>query len=801
MKRNVIIFFSLILLLQACSDPKLSKEQFLVSGNAYYQQHDYEKARLEYRNALQLDKNLADAYYHLGLIAEADGNLPEMFANLSQASALDATNLDAKLKVAKFILFAGMLDKAEPEINAALTLSPDNPEPIVLKGALLFKRGNQAGAMEQAELALSKNPVYKDAVVLKASVLLEQKKTTEADKLLNAALQANPDDLALNKFKLESDKKTKNSKAIEAEYLELLKHFPDNWEFAYELSKYYREQDENIKGLNVLQKVVANFPQNIQAKLVYLDFYARLEPTKLEDKIKAFISLHPDEVELYIKLSNYYLQHQNYPQAKQTLNWIIEHKPDTKPALAAKIGLAKIALQADDTTTASSLADEVLKVDNRFLDALLLKDRIELIKAQYDTVIADARNLIRDYPNSDDALVLLAQAYSHKNSPELAEENFRKALALNPANFEAVMPIVSRMIKSHDLSRAQEVLQKTLLLNPNNLAALQALAQVKLLNKDWSGTQKTADLIAVKPNGAAYALYLHGKVMQAQSAYREAVAKYRDALLIDPSLNLALDSMVECYTAMQQRPQMLSYLEQFITDNQGQAYPVLLKARLYQFDKKYPEALSLLNQGIAQWPEIPDFYQAKGLVYRVMKDSNAEIQAYKSGAERLPDDIRLRSLLASAYESVQDYDNALKNYRIITDKQPSLIAIINNEASLLLDHFPTHENNEQALRLAQQLENSQEPYYLDTYAWALLKNAKFDKSLTVFEKVIKLAPGVPGFKYHAALAYQKVNNNAKAIAMLENALQLSKTGRNFMDKAAAEEMLLQLKSVTKPQPV
>ncbi len=156
----------------------------------------------------------------------------------------------------------------------------------------------------------------------------------------------------------------------------------------------------------------------------------------------------------------------------------------------------------------TSLVNEILAIDAKYYDALLLQSRLSLLEGRNDEAITELRGVLRDYPESDEAMVLLAQAYLNKESPELADENFRKALDLNPGNFSAVMPVVAHMVKSKDIARADQVLQKALQIKPDNAEALQALAQVRLLNKDWQGTQQVADIISTQPKGQGFSYYL-----------------------------------------------------------------------------------------------------------------------------------------------------------------------------------------------------------------------------------------------------------------------------------------------------
>ncbi|MCP4671255.1 MAG: hypothetical protein GY857_08105, partial [Desulfobacula sp.] len=58
-----ILFFVLILtlfvLVQGCSSPEDKKQAFLDKGNQLFEQKDFVKAKLEYKNAIQIDPKFA----------------------------------------------------------------------------------------------------------------------------------------------------------------------------------------------------------------------------------------------------------------------------------------------------------------------------------------------------------------------------------------------------------------------------------------------------------------------------------------------------------------------------------------------------------------------------------------------------------------------------------------------------------------------------------------------------------------------------------------------------------------------
>ena len=59
----------------ACSGPEEKKLKFYNKGKALYEKGDYVKAKLEFKNAIQIDPKYADAYYMMGMIAFKDTGL------------------------------------------------------------------------------------------------------------------------------------------------------------------------------------------------------------------------------------------------------------------------------------------------------------------------------------------------------------------------------------------------------------------------------------------------------------------------------------------------------------------------------------------------------------------------------------------------------------------------------------------------------------------------------------------------------------------------------------------------------
>ncbi len=182
-------------------------------------------------------------------------------------------------------------------------------------------------------------------------------------------------------------------------------------------------------------------------------------------------------------------------------------------------------------------------------------------------------------------------------------------------------------------------------------------------------------------------------------------------------------------------------------------------------------------------------------IYYEKGDKHKVIESYQTGLQANPDDVQLNMMLASVYELEQQYDQALAIYNAVVANRPDVDLAVNNLVSLLLDHYPGKENTERAVSLAKRFEKSEQPYFLDTYGWALVHNGNVKDALPVFKQVVLKAPEVAVFNYHLGVAYQKNNDPLQAIAALEIALSLAEKQGGFVEKDQATALLKELKAM------
>ena len=105
-KFHIMLIVSVFFLLSSCGTPDEKKMAFFEKGNSLFEAGDYVRAKLEFKNAVQIDSKFAQAYYMLGKTALKLKDGRKAFGWISNAVKLDPGLIEARLDLGK-MFFAG----------------------------------------------------------------------------------------------------------------------------------------------------------------------------------------------------------------------------------------------------------------------------------------------------------------------------------------------------------------------------------------------------------------------------------------------------------------------------------------------------------------------------------------------------------------------------------------------------------------------------------------------------------------------------------------------------------------------
>jgi len=797
-KLIVVSIFLTLLLLEGC-DKEEDAEEHLKQGIEYIKKGEYEKAKLELKSSSQSGKDTAETYYYMALLDEKNRQYRGMKENLIKTIELAPTYTDARLKLGKVLLLFGESGEALEQAEFVLKDSNRNLEALSLKASVLIRQKKQAEALAIIDSILKENPTHTDALSLKAVVFMEKEDFTQALALIEAAKKSDADNIGLDFFKIQLDAKTKNLDAVIADYQKLVASHPDNQEFKVTLAKIYAQMGKTKEAEELLRALVDFKPNNVQPKLLLLDFLSATAREKLGEQFQQFIQKHKDQPRILLDLANWMVARKSFEEAKAALNRVIELEEDSVVGLSAKTLLAKIAFDNKDFEGSKKIVEEILDANSSYDDAIVLQARLLLVKEQYDEAIALLNKVIWSKEDSEEANLLLGQTFLIKGDQKKADKHFLDALAANPANLQALTYAYDKALKANDLKHAKEIVEKALSVRADNIVLLEKLANINLAEHDWDGAKSTAQKIANLPNPLAndVASYLLAQVLQGQGSYAKAVEIYKELLTKFPENSDALGNLARCYEKLNKRAEMMAFLDAILAKNPKNISAGILQSELFLLDKKFDKGVVLLTNLINENAKIPQLYVSLANIKSAQNDDIGAIAVYQSGLKQNPESIKLSLSLASLYESQNAYDSAASIYEQLLNQYPNLDIAINNLATVLTEHYTGDDKLKKAVQLAEKFKDSAQPYYKDTYAWALIKTGNYSEGLKVLNQVIAAAPDVPVFRYHLGVAHYKNGNNSSAINEIKQALELDKNTGYFSEKKQAEELLEEIIAKTR----
>ncbi|HEX9448458.1 MAG TPA: tetratricopeptide repeat protein, partial [Dongiaceae bacterium] len=219
------------LLLGGCSDPDSRAAKYVKHGEELIAQGQPDKARLEFRNALKIKPTLAEPYYQLGLLDEANGDLRAAFENYSRAEQQDPKHHGALVKLAGFYFGAEHFEDAQSRVNTVLKDWPDDAGAHAINAAIMLRRGDKDGASKEVATALKLDPANVPAISVQVGIYSVQNDIDKAVAALDDGIKRNPSETSLIQLKIELFKKHNLPDRVANAYDDLFKLHPTDRDY------------------------------------------------------------------------------------------------------------------------------------------------------------------------------------------------------------------------------------------------------------------------------------------------------------------------------------------------------------------------------------------------------------------------------------------------------------------------------------------------------------------------------------------------------------------------------------------
>lgn len=783
-RKNFLFILLSLFLLWGCGEPEEKAARYLSQGKAYFEKGNYVKASLELRNALQANDRLTEAWFLLSRISKKKGDWPNTLLFSNKTVELDPAHLKARLTLGKLYLAGKQLDKALTQSNALMKLNDSDASVRALRAAVLYRLSDVNGALSEAEKAVELDPANVDGLIVLASLKQQEGAKNKAISLIDQGLAKNPNHLALHIIKIQILEKSDQPDAAIRAYEAAIKARPENLLLRHALAKLYARTRNIGKAESVLREMISTKPARTDLKLRFVNFLLKERDAEAAFKTLAkFIKEEPDNIELRFGLASTHNWTGNAEKAKEVYREIIAKEQNNTHGLSAKSKLAAIIIGEKDKAEGERLLKEVIDIDSRNSEALLIRGALRLKQYKTEEGIADLRSVLRDAPFSANALLLLARAHRQSGANDLANGYYVKAIATNPERLDIRLEYGRFLMRRNLFSRAGEVLLALLAYDPNNVPALHAMTEIRLIQQDWAGAQEYARKVEKGGGDVNFSEQVMGSVYLAQKKIDLSIAAFKRAHLLAPKSSRPMVALVRTYVRHGKREEAKKFLSNVIRAYQGNVMAYVLLGQIYTLEESWDKAEEVFRRVKEIRPKSPIGYRSLTALHFRKGDYAASEKALLEGLAAIPENITLRISMAGLSEKRKDFEKAIKIYEKIVSNNPEVNIAVNNLASMLSDHRTDPESLRRALDLAKRFRNSKFPFFLDTLGWIHYRMNNYERAIRYLEKVVEALPAVAIFRYHLGMSYLAVNNRPSAKKELEKAVSLGNKKDIWLEEA------------------
>ena len=359
---------------------------------------------------------------------------------------------------------------------------------------------------------------------------------------------------------------------------------------------------------------------------------------------------------------------------------------------------------------------EVLEIaENRFgIIELLASHKLQLLlnTQQFDRAMAEARMLVETFPYNEDNYVVLAELYAMMNMNNLAQENYDKALSINPNSMRALASLNDFYKRQNDNVRFLETASKLFRLKEfpleTKLKFYEELFQnPSFVRNNFIQMGELVRTLAITYPEDLRTLELYAKYLIAGGSIEQALQLYKSHVTDSIPQKQIFNDIIGMEAYLKRADSVDKYttiaLERFPEDAELRLQKASVTAYMLE---KPQEAIPLFEEALkyAKTDSLRSvIYGAIGDNYHTLGDDRKCFKAYDKG-------MKLDTTNVSIYNNYS-YFLSLRNERL--DK--------------------ALEWAQKAVRL-----DPNNPTFLDTYAWVLYQLGRYEEARIPMRQAISL---------------------------------------------------------------
>jgi len=708
-----------VLALVACESSEDKAVKFADNAQQYLDEGELDRARIQFTNALKNDPDNPVALRGAAEVAELEERFGDQLRFLQRLSNVEPDDMEVLAKTARLNLLAGRPERAQRRARRVLDNEPNNIEALTVLGAAQVLENNLDGASETLELALAEAPDNTEVRNLLAARYVRDEDFAKASEIIEEGLTNDPTNEPLLVVKLLLTQRRQDIEGMDDVLQRLIQASPQNG--------FYR--DRYAEFLLVGRGDVDAARVQLEEALPYLDDRANavgrlVGIVRLQDgdeageaRLNEIIAKYPDDKELVFAVPSYLCEIGEDERCAAELDKLA-NSVDDDVRFQAKVQLGERRFADDDYEGTLALAEEVLAVDDSEPDALTLKGKVQLAQEQTQPAIETLRAALASEPDKESAQILLGLAYEADGRASFGEAQLAQAIdrnGLSPALFQAYRGMLARNGKADEAADLTLRFAQTQDATPQ----VQRESAAVLLAQDRADEAEVVARSLIRADVSDQVARRILATAQLQQSAPEAAIETIDGMEEAAQHELAsVQIKAQALSAMERTDDLRAYLTEAVNRaDLPEAFALFNQFELSQGNLGAAENVVL--RGIQQFPDSQGLFLSLYNTRIARGNEEGAIEALTTGIDSAAQTANLRILLSNEY--LQDARRAEAKVVLQSLQEDNLLNDLaaNNLAALMLD---LGEDEAEALEIAKRFEDTTQPFFADTLAWAYYRN-------------------------------------------------------------------------------
>lgn len=481
------------------------------------------------------------AYYELGTIYLMSNQVDLAISNLKSAYELDSENKWYILAYLRALDAGKNYDEMESILEDKVDSEPEEVEWEYQLAVVYFNQDRHKKAIKTLEKIEKEKGFSEKVTLLKASIYESEEKYDLALVELEKVMVLFPEAIQFRIVAAELCTKNGNEEEAARYYLEMLEVDSTNIFALTNLTDYYRKKEDYQSSFKYLSASFSSPMIDAQRKMAILSYYLSEEKflndysDELANLLEVLIEAHPEEYDVRLLASDFYIKTQEYDKAYRNLREYIGNGGSSYPLYMQAILLANASGLTQELVDISGEAMGIYpdSLDIRFFRGIGLYEEEEY-QALLDNFEGISMDGFSSAEYSSQATMLLAEAHYRLDDYEKSDAIFEDLIKSEPNNYMVLNNYSYYLAeRGEKLDEAKHWSKKAIDNNPDNATFLDTYAWVLYKNGDYEDAEKYILLAMDKGGKNDPEVNEHaGDIQLALNSLEMARAYYQKAIMV-----------------------------------------------------------------------------------------------------------------------------------------------------------------------------------------------------------------------------------------------------------------------------